>query len=416
MKNQILGISLAIMGTTATSAQAITERDVANSYADLAHVIYTDALWAAQQLKSSITNLLENPSEQTLADAKNAWVISRIPYQQSEAFRFSHPVVDEKDLQLNSWPLDEGFIDYVDDDYQGELGNTGATANIIAADSLKLGAKNYDLSKLTPSLLSELNEFGGSEANVATGYHAIEFLLWGQDLNGTESGAGNRPFTDFATGEQCTNGNCDRRRDYLVAATDLLISDVSYIVDQWQPDTSDNYRAELLALDEKEILTRMLFAMGSLAFGELAGERMKVALEANSPEDENDCFSDNTHNGYFDNAKSIANVYTGEYRKLDGTLFSTYSLAELIDQKNPQLAQQMQHQLSETQKAFQTMVDAAESSESPMKFDQMIAEGNDKGAQLINTAIESLAKETELIEQIAQSLDINNLNPSLAQE
>lgn len=404
------------MGTTTTTAEAVTQRDVANSYADLAHVVFSDALWAAEQLKSSITTLLDNPSKESLEAAKDAWIIARKPYQQAEAFRFSHAVVDEKDLQLNSWPLDEGFIDYVNDDYQGELGNTGATANIIANTSLKLGANVFDLSQITPTLLSELNEFGGSEANVATGYHAIEFLLWGQDLNGTGSGAGNRPFTDFALEDNCTNGNCERRRDYLVAATDLLISDIDYIVEQWRPGTNDNYRAELLSLNEKEILTRILFGMGSLALGELAGERMKVALEANSPEDENDCFSDNTHNGYFDNAKSIANIYSGEYRKLDGNFFSTYSLAELIEQENPQLAQKMQHQLSETQKALQAMVNAAENNDSPMKFDQMIAEGNDKGAQLINNAIEALAKETELIEQVAQTLDIISLNPNLAAE
>ena len=31
-------------------------------------------------------------------------------------------------------------------------------------------------------LENKLHEIGGNEANVATGYHAIEFLLWGQDL------------------------------------------------------------------------------------------------------------------------------------------------------------------------------------------------------------------------------------------
>ena len=39
------------------------------------------------------------------------------------------------------------------------------------------------------------------ETNVATGYHAIEFLLWGQDLNGTGPGAGNRPCHRLRTGE-----------------------------------------------------------------------------------------------------------------------------------------------------------------------------------------------------------------------
>lgn len=47
---------------------------------------------------------------------------------------------------------------------------------------------------ISPQLLAEeLHMLDGVQANVATGYHAIEFLLWGQDLNGTNPGAGNRP-------------------------------------------------------------------------------------------------------------------------------------------------------------------------------------------------------------------------------
>ncbi|WP_460101833.1 imelysin family protein [Sessilibacter sp. MAH4] len=415
MRNMLVGLSLISLVSVSAATEAVTEKDVVNGYADLAHTIYEDTLLTAQQLQNSIETFLADPSHDKLVAAQKAWIAARRPYQQSEAFRFGHSIVDEKDLRLNSWPLDEGFIDYVDDSYLGELGNSGATANIIASKSLTLGAKEYDLSVLSPELLEQLNEFGGSEANVATGYHAIEFLLWGQDLYGTELGAGERPYTDFIIGDACTNGNCDRRRDYLLAATKLLVSDIAYLEAQWAPK-QDNYRAAFVSLSTNEALSRILFGMGSLAFGELAGDRMRVALEANSPEDENDCFSDNTHNGYFDNAKAIVNVYTGEYQRSTGQLFSTDSLAELVAQKNPDLAQKMQHQLADTQAKFQAMVNAAEDKTSPMKFDQMIAEGNDRGVALINNAIASLAQETALIEQVAATLGIDNLNPDLAAE
>jgi putative iron-regulated protein len=130
-------------------------------------------------------------------------------------------------------------------------------------------------------VLASLNELGGSEANVATGYHAIEFLLWGQDLNGTGAGAGNRPATDYAKGDACTGGHCDRRAEFLKAATELLVKDLQDMVAQWQPN-ADNYRAELAKESAEQGLRKMLFGMGSLSLGELAGERMKVALEANS--------------------------------------------------------------------------------------------------------------------------------------
>ncbi len=81
--------------------------------------------------------------------------------------------------------------------------------------SLTIGGKKLDTSKITKELLAEkLQEAGGVEANVATGYHAVEFLLWGQDLNGTGPGNGARPASDFDT-KKCTNGNCARRAQYL---------------------------------------------------------------------------------------------------------------------------------------------------------------------------------------------------------
>ncbi|MCG6507139.1 peptidase, partial [Vibrio parahaemolyticus] len=144
---------------------------------------------------------LAAPSDAKLQQVKQAWLAARVPYQQSEVFRFGNAVVDDWEGQLNAWPLDEGLIDYVSDDYQYELGNEGASANIVANKSLTIGATTIDASTITPELIASLNEVGGSEANVASGYHAIEFLLWGQDLHGTQPGAGERPYTDYVQGE-----------------------------------------------------------------------------------------------------------------------------------------------------------------------------------------------------------------------
>lgn len=82
-----------------------------------------------------------------------------------------------------------------------------------------------DATTITPDLLESLREVEGSEANVATGCHAIEFLLRAQDLLGTDHGAA----TDYDTAN-CTGGNCDRCGQYLMAATDLLFSDLENAV------------------------------------------------------------------------------------------------------------------------------------------------------------------------------------------
>ena len=390
----------------------VSAEAVVNHYADLAHANYADALKAAQTLNARIDDLLANPTADTLSAAKQAWLQARVSYQQSEVFRFGNVVVDDWEGQLNAWPLDEGMIDYVEgDDYQHELGNEGATANIIANEQITVGGETLDVSEITPELLADLNEIGGSEANVASGYHAIEFLLWGQDLHGFEEGNGERPVSDYQTGDDCTHGHCDRRGSYLDAVSDLLVDDLEWMVAQWAPETEGNYRQELLAESDQEGLRRMLFGMGSLSLGELAGERLKVALEANSFEDEHDCFSDNTHNSHYYNGQGIQNIYTGSYQRLDGSVVEGPSLQELLSQADSELAATLGEQLEGTMARLDAIKQAAEAESSPMAFDMMIAPGNEQGSELINEAILTLVAQTGSIEQAAGELGVTSLQP-----
>ncbi len=384
---------------------------VVSHYADMAHAIFSDAHTTALQLQEAIDALLASPSDETLQTAKAAWLAARVPYMQSEVFRFGNPVVDEWEGQLNAWPLDEGMIDYVEGDYQHALGNPGATANIIANQQLQIGEDSIDVSEITGELLASLNELAGSEANVATGYHAIEFLLWGQDLNGTEAGAGTRPASDYLEGEGCTGGNCDRRRAYLKAATDLLVSDLEEMVGEWAPGTAGNYRASLERESAENGLRKMFFGMGSLSLGELAGERMKVALEANSPEDEHDCFSDNTHNSHYFNARGIRNVYLGEYQRVDGSTLSGPSLASLVDGIDPEVNVTLKTDLETTDAKLQVLVVSAENGEA---FDQLIAPDNSEGQDKVRAAIAALVQQTVSIEKAAAALGITDLNPDTA--
>jgi putative iron-regulated protein len=176
---------------------------------------------------------------------------------------------------VNSWPLDEALIDYVDTSIygSGSSENELYTANVIANTSLTIGGKKIDSSKITKELLARvLQEAGGVEADVATGYHAIEFLLWGQDLNGTGPGNGNRLATDYDL-NNCTHGNCDRRAEYLRTATDLLVDDLTWMAAQWGPDGSA--RKKVMEGTDDAGLAVIMTGLGSLSYGELAGERMK---------------------------------------------------------------------------------------------------------------------------------------------
>ncbi|MEZ9058005.1 imelysin family protein [Vibrio pelagius] len=405
-------VTSSLIFASASSFAAVTQDQVVEHYADIAHAVFADSVITAKALNSSIDTFLASPSASNFEQVKQAWLESRVPYQQSEVFRFGNAVVDDWEGQLNAWPLDEGLIDYVSTDYQYELGNEGASANIVANETFQIGQTKVDASNITPELIADLNEIGGSEANVASGYHAIEFLLWGQDLNGTNAGAGARAYTDFVVGAECTNGNCERRGAYLKAAAELLVQDLEWMEKQWSAGEKGNYRQELLAESSDNGLRKMLFGMGSLSLGELAGERMKVALEANSTEDEHDCFSDNTHNSHYYNEQGIYNVYTGLYKRENGTLLSGPSIYDLVEQKDKQAAKEIQKQFDLARAQVGELVSSAEKNNE--YFDQLIAADNAAGNALVNKTIVALVSQTAAIERAAGIIGIDSLNPDTA--
>ncbi|MDK9740130.1 peptidase [Vibrio sp. D404a] len=405
-------VTSSLIFASASSFAAVTQDQVVEHYADIAHAVFADSVITAKALNSSIDTFLASPSANNFEQVKQAWLESRVPYQQSEVFRFGNAVVDDWEGQLNAWPLDEGLIDYVSTNYQYELGNEGASANIVANETFQIGQTKVDASNITPELIADLNEIGGSEANVASGYHAIEFLLWGQDINGTNAGAGARAYTDFVVGAECTNGNCERRGAYLKAAAELLVQDLEWMEKQWSADEKGNYRQELLADSSDNGLRKMLFGMGSLSLGELAGERMKVALEANSTEDEHDCFSDNTHNSHYYNEQGIYNVYTGLYKREDGTLLSGPSIYDLVEQQDKQAAKEIQKQFDLARAQVGQLVTSAEKNNE--YFDQLIAADNAAGNALVNKTIVALVSQTAAIERAAGIIGIDSLNPDTA--
>jgi putative iron-regulated protein len=400
---QLLSVTAATLAFSAAPLHALTATDVVAGYADLALAKYSDSLDAAKALDVAIDAFIAAPSEDTLAAAKTAWLASRVPYQQTEAYRFGNAVVDEWEGKVNAWPLDEGLIDYVDTGFYGEISeeNDFFRANVVANPELKVGGQTVDASEITPALLQELHEIDGVEANVATGYHAIEFLLWGQDTNGTEAGAGSRSFTDYAQGDACTNGNCDRRAAYLASASDLLLTDLEEIVAAWGEEGAA--RTDLLAQGEAEGLATILTGMGSLSYGELAGERMKLGLILHDPEEEHDCFADNTHNSHYYDALGIQNVYLGQYTRLDGTKVEVPSLADLAASMDAGLNEDVSGKLAATMTAMGTM--KARADDGVEAYDQMIGYGNDEGNAVVQAAIDALVAQTRSIESLVAALN-----------
>lgn len=299
---------------TSIPDQSVTKAAVIENYANIVAANYQDALTDANELETAITTFTANPTDANFDAAKTKWKEARESYGTTEAFRFANgPIDDENGPEgfLNSWPLDENFIDYTSD--EGTIVNGG----IINHEEL--------YPQITKAVLEGLNEDGG-EKNISVGYHAIEFLLWGQDLTAPSALIpGQRQYTDFV--DNGTAQNQSRRRAYLNVCADLLTDHLTYLVNLWKEGGS--YRATFLALDEDVALQNIFLGITTLAQAELAIERMDVALGNADQEDEHSCFSDNTHRDIALNLKGVVNVYKGEYGTISGP-----SLADLVEQAN----------------------------------------------------------------------------------
>jgi len=393
------------LGFCLTPAAAEAPKDVLKIYADIAQAGYEDSLDTAKTLKLAIDAFIAKPTEANLRAARAAWIAARPSYMQTEAFRFGNKIIDDWEGRVNSWPLDEGLIDYVAGAYGNESPeNELYVANVIKNVSLTIGGKKLNTAKLTKELLADgLQEAGGVEANVATGYHAVEFLLWGQDLNGTGPGGGVRPATDYNP-KTCTNGNCARRAQYLSTVTDLLIDDLAWMAEQWGPGGEG--RKVIAEGSDEAGLTAIMTGLGSLSYGELAGERIKLGLMIHDPEEEHDCFSDNTHSSHFFDALGIRNVYLGRYRRADGTFVGGPSVSDLVKAKAPEVDAEMRQKLDATMDAMNVLYLRALTTES---YDQMIGEGNDAGNKVVQDVVDALLAQTKAIERAVATLDLKSI-------
>lgn len=366
-------------GTTAAApaAQAATAPAVAKHYAQLVLASYEDTLAGALTLQKAVQSFTAAPSDEGLKAARKAWLDAREFYGQTEAFRFYGGPIDDKngpEGRINAWPMDESYVDYVKD---------APNAGIINNRKTAIGKKQ----------LASLNERNGEE-NIATGWHAIEFLLWGQDLSTT--GPGNRSFEDFVDGKK---PNADRRRQYLQVVTELLVDDLRSLTKAWAP-TATSYRAKF-ERGGMESVRKMFVGLGSLSRGELAGERLEVALASQDQEDEHSCFSDNTHRDVVANAKGIQNVWLGQYKRADGSTLGGASLRELVATKSPALADRTTLQIAAS-------VAAAEGIQAP--FDREIVGAKDAPGRLrVQKTIDSLVQQSKDLVEAANAAGITKL-------
>ena len=397
-----LAALLAAAGLASPAGAAVSTAAVLTTYGDVAAAMYDDALTTGKRLQAAVDAFLADPSEATQTAAKQAWLAARVPYQQTEGFRFGNAIVDDWEGKVNAWPLDEGLIDYVAESY-GESSDENPLyrLNVIANKQLQVGPEKVDASVINRDLLRGLQEALDVEKNVAIGYHAIEFLLWGQDLHGTGAGKGERSWSDFSL-DRCTNGNCDRRRDYLRVTTDLLVDDLAEMAENWQAGGAA--RKELEAKGEAGGLATILTGLGSLSYGELAGERMKLGLLLHDPEEEHDCFSDNTHNSHYYDQVGMVAIWNGSYTRIDGSKVEGPGIADLAAERTGDAKAKVDALLADTTAKLKAIKDSADGG--AMAYDQMLAEGNEKGAAMVQAAVDALVAQTRGIEAVVGGIGV----------
>jgi len=358
-------------------AQPVSRDAVVAHYAAIVAATYDDALASARGMQRSVHSFVAKQDASRLDAARKSWLAAREWYGQTEAFRFYGGPIDGADgpePRINSWPVDESYIDRV-------RGNPAS------------GLINNQKVAITKEELTARNARGGQE-NIATGWHAIEFLLWGQDFN--DDGPGDRSYEDFVDGKSV---NAKRRREYLRVVTDLLIDDLAYVAAAWR-NAGNNYRAHFVK-EPDEALRRIFVGIGSLSRGEMAGERLEVALATQDQEDEQSCFSDNTHRDIAADELGIENVWLGRYRHLDGTLLQGPSLRDLVMSANPQQAQQTTAHIADAVRAIAAI---------QPPFDREIrGDATAPGRLRIQAAIDALKKQAIDFVSSASALGITRL-------
>jgi len=350
--------------------------EVVSSYAELAEVNYRESVDAAKALNHKLKDLIQRPSNDSLNEAKQAWLAAREPYLQTEVFRFYEGPIDNEvdgpEGLLNAWPMDEHFLDYTVDEPE---------AGLINDLRFEITAEN---------IVSE-NENGG-EKNIATGFHAIEFLLWGQD-NVDGEGAGERPYTDYVVGEGGTANNQDRRAKYLELIGDLLVLHLEQVHAQWKED--GKYRTEFVSAAPDSSIEKILTGMIVLAGFETGGERLQAALDSGDKEDEHSCFSDNTHRDMIQDVQGISNVYHGTYTTQLGESWIGKGLQEVVLAVDPDLAAKLELQIKESLQSANAL---------QIPFENEIKPGNEAGNARVQDLISRLRITEKTLERLFEKM------------
>ena len=372
---------LACSGGKTSGANQPTDEQVnavLETYAENLFQAYSDSVTDEQAFRSKVEAFLAAPTEATLATARTAWVASREHYMLVEGARFYDGAIDvdppNHEGALNSWPLDEAYIDYTTNKATKAVDETAGLVN-----------RTDLLPTITVDAIDAFNARGGDE-NISNGYHAQEFLLWGQALE--DVGPGKRPATDYVVGGP--RKNADRRASYLRVATTGVIQRLTLVRDAWAPNAAGRTK---FTSGGKPSLALALTGLGKMSKGELASQRLNAAYASKGRRDQHDCFSSETLLDYERDARGLLMMYQGKYGSRSGQ-----GIDSLVRAANPDVDARLTKQLQASIEAIVAI---------PKPFEASIV-GDDKapGRTAVRAAVVSLRAQGDLFAEAASALGL----------
>jgi putative iron-regulated protein len=252
----------------------------------VAYTSLSKASLSAQVMDSKLASFMYHPNPMSQEEVKQAWrqsyddflyslVFSYLPIQDPPDWHTQKIAYNDLLLQLDSGDIEGGYIDYIPGYPFSGIVNDLTLA--IDEDSIR---SQHGFTDLT---------------NASLGYHAIEFMFWGQEgkrsahdffpqentapvpMNETDESAHNHEVKDTLDDEGSFHipQNHNRRRQYTKLLSDLLQKDLHRIQRRWEPSTG--YYAQLLQQSNTDnTLQAALIAGQRLISEELLQKRFQL--------------------------------------------------------------------------------------------------------------------------------------------
>lgn len=273
----------------------------------MAYTSLSQANQAAQFFDNKLASFMHHPNPATQSEVQQAWrsaydlflasfIYSYIPIKDPVEWHKQRMAYQDLLIQLDSWPIEGGYIDYVE---------------------------GYPFSGIVNDLTLSINEQSirvqhgfTDSSNASLGYHALEFMLWGESsanqtmrsaqdfvpqentapvpLSDAEQALNNPhaddfseerivdelPATELASDESITppiivSQNHNRRRQYIQLISDLLLKDIHSLQRRWEP--SSGYYAQVLQQSsDAEVLRAAFIAAQDLLSKEMLTKRFRL--------------------------------------------------------------------------------------------------------------------------------------------